>query len=309
MQKENTLVTVIVITYNSSKTVVETLNSIYNQTYHNIELIISDDCSIDNTITICEKWIQKNKDRFKKAMLITTPVNTGTSGNLNRAIHKTSGIWCKSIAADDRLLPDCIEKFMKHIAKNPKQRIIFAKVIGFGNIEAAQKWPFKNVKWLFDNLSARDMKFLICQTNFLPAPSVIIKTDVFKQIGGYDESIPLLEDWPFWVKAVFNGINLFFCNEFVAEYRFSNSSISQKENHISPIYLISSDKSVKYAHEHLSQINLFMRFYAWTRYLKNCGSPLGRVLYFFNIINPDFYVLKTVKRKLSFFKQHHQELE
>lgn len=55
---KNPLVSVIVITYNSSKYVLETLNSVAAQTYDNIELIISDDCSKDNTVEICRNWLK-----------------------------------------------------------------------------------------------------------------------------------------------------------------------------------------------------------------------------------------------------------
>lgn len=55
---KNPLVSVIVITYNSSKYVLETLNSVAAQTYDNIELIISDDCSVDNTVEICRNWLK-----------------------------------------------------------------------------------------------------------------------------------------------------------------------------------------------------------------------------------------------------------
>ena len=58
------LVSIIVITYNSSKYVLETLESAKAQTYENIELIISDDGSTDDTIKICKNWLEKNQDRF-----------------------------------------------------------------------------------------------------------------------------------------------------------------------------------------------------------------------------------------------------
>ena len=64
------LVSIIVITYNSAKYVLETLESAKNQTYQNIELIISDDCSIDNTVDICTRWLNENKDEIKIGNII-----------------------------------------------------------------------------------------------------------------------------------------------------------------------------------------------------------------------------------------------
>ena len=74
-------VTVSVITYNSAKYVAETLESIKNQSYPNLILQISDDCSTDNTIDICKSWINKNKDRFVKTKIIVSEYNTGVNGN------------------------------------------------------------------------------------------------------------------------------------------------------------------------------------------------------------------------------------
>jgi alpha-1,3-rhamnosyltransferase len=67
----NPLVSIVVITYNSSSYVIETLESIKAQTYQNIELIVSDDCSKDKTVDVCKKWIEKNKQRFVRTELIT----------------------------------------------------------------------------------------------------------------------------------------------------------------------------------------------------------------------------------------------
>ena len=86
--KDTPLVSIIVITYNSSKYVLETLESAYNQTYQNIELIISDDCSTDDTVEVCKKWVDEHKDRFVRSEIITTPVNTGIPVNCNRGLYK-----------------------------------------------------------------------------------------------------------------------------------------------------------------------------------------------------------------------------
>lgn len=297
---DNVLVTVIVPTYNSSRTVIETLDSVYNQTYQDIELIVTDDGSKDESVSICSEWLASHAGRFLRTKLIESHVNTGVSANNNRALKEVKGSWCKFIAADDRLLPRCIELFINYVTVHPDHRIVFAKVVGFGNMEAAKKWPFKNVKWLFDNLSFKEMKILLTQTNFLPAASTFIKKDVFDEIGFFDESIPLLEDWPFWIKAVFHDIQLHFYDEYVAEYRFSTSSVSQIENGMSPMYLESAIKSSAYARKHESKIGFLMSFYFWTLYHKN-RSFMGGFAHLFNVFNPDYYVFKRVKKKYRFF--------
>ena len=100
---KNTLVSIGIITYNSEKTILETLNSAYNQTYKNIELIISDDFSHDNTVNICKEWISEHSSRFVNCFVLTSTQNTGTSANCNRLINYCSGEYLKILAGDDIL--------------------------------------------------------------------------------------------------------------------------------------------------------------------------------------------------------------
>jgi len=97
----NPLVSVTVLTYNSSKYVIETLESIKAQTYENIELIISDDCSKDNSVKVCKKWLEKNKDRFVNSHLITSGFNRGIPKNKFRAVERSEGKYIAGCGADD----------------------------------------------------------------------------------------------------------------------------------------------------------------------------------------------------------------
>ena len=67
---EHPLVSVAVIAYNSEKYILETLDSVKEQTYDNIELVISDDCSTDNTVKICRHWASQNAQRFSNIQII-----------------------------------------------------------------------------------------------------------------------------------------------------------------------------------------------------------------------------------------------
>ncbi len=114
MKRKLPLVSVVIITYNSSEFIMECLDSIAVQTYDNIELIISDDCSTDNTIALCKTWLSKYQGRFVNTELLEITENTGITKNINRGCKLAKGEWIKPLAGDDLLLPICIEKNIGH---------------------------------------------------------------------------------------------------------------------------------------------------------------------------------------------------
>lgn len=288
MQNES-LVSALVCTYNSSRTVIETLESITSQTYKNIELVISDDDSKDVSVEICEKWVEKNKNRFVRTRIITHTPNTGTSANLNRAFSEAQGEWVKVIAADDKLLPNCISDYIDYVYDHPEASIVFSKVVGFGNMEAANKWPFKNVKRFFDAFSTKQFRIILSTSNFLPAASVFLKKKVWEDLEGYDESIPLLEDWPFWVNALKNGYCFDFLDKETVSYRFSELSVSQGQVGLSGRYLESNRRACIYACRSLSQLGFLYWYLYQTMRIVSCFKRKEMFLRALNIFNPAYY--------------------
>lgn len=223
------LISIAIIAYNSSQTIVETLDSAYNQTYPNIELIISDDSSRDNTVAVCQKWLSEYGDRFARVELITSPVNTGISPNVNRAFAATRTEWIKPIAGDDRLRPDCIEIFANYIEKNPSKKVLFAAVDFFSDDHAAH---FERVR---DNLTRAQRVFDMCVTakeqykylrfvdNFPIAPSTFISKEAWERVGWFDEDILMMDDYPMWMKLTKAGIELSLLPNVVCDYRLSTT--------------------------------------------------------------------------------------
>src|SRR5580704_6317104 len=97
------LVSVIALNHNQGKFLEETLDSVRNQTYKNIELIICDDCSTDDSTRKINKWIEQNN---YKAKLIFNEQNLGVVKSSNRAIKQANGYYACFIACDDIMLPD-----------------------------------------------------------------------------------------------------------------------------------------------------------------------------------------------------------
>ena len=106
---ESPLVSICIPTYNGDIYIKECLNSAINQTYENIEIIISDDNSQDNTMNICNTILSKTNIDYK---IITNNSSGGVADNWNNSIKYSSGQYIKMLFQDDYLYPDCIEKMI-----------------------------------------------------------------------------------------------------------------------------------------------------------------------------------------------------
>ena len=239
MKKEELpLVSVPVITYNSAKTVIETLESVKAQTYPNIELIISDDCSTDNTVELCCEWIEKNNARFARTELITVEKNTGVSANNNRVEAACLGEWVKGIAGDDIMLPNCIQDCMDYVNTHPDTVYLFGRQDAFGaDAEYCEKIN-KNFDYSFFSLSKEEqLHYLIFKGNCVPATTVFYNRKKAKEIGiTNDERIPLLEDWPKWINLLRAGVKLHFVDKVLVKYRIGGISTNTNSMYLSRNY-------------------------------------------------------------------------
>ena len=220
------LVSVPVITYNSSKYVIETLESIKSQTYQNLELIVSDDCSTDNTVELCRNWIEKNKDRFVRTELLTVGENTGISANCNRAESACNGEWIKMIAGDDLLVPKCVDICIEYVTGHLDVIYLFGRRNAFGSDSDTCKHINESFDYSFFNLTIEDqLHRLIYDANCVPAVTAFYNVKRLEKIGvRYDERIPLLEDWPRWINLLKAGVKFHFVNDVVVDYRIGGIS-------------------------------------------------------------------------------------
>jgi alpha-1,3-rhamnosyltransferase len=225
MALNNSLVSVIVVTYNSSQFVIETLNSIASQTCGELELIITDDCSKDNTIELCEDWLFANKQRFVYCQIIQVPQNTGIAANCNRGLNAASGHWIKYCAGDDALMPRCIEKNMQFIGENKDVRVLFsyARIYSetFDEKNFLRKIPGKTPTHLINQeITAQSQyRLLLMSDRITFTPSSFIHRQSQLDVGGFNESVKLQEDYPMWLALTRSGIKLYFMEEETVKYR------------------------------------------------------------------------------------------
>ena len=230
------LVSVVIITYNSAKYVLETLESAKDQTYQHIELIISDDCSTDDTVEICNTWLLKNKERFSTTKVIIVKENKGISANCNRGILHATADWIKFMAGDDILLPNCIEDNMQFVAKHPDVKVLFSQIYKFSGMfdlsKNHQKYPVNLPLNLMDpSFTANDQyKRLLLSDRITYTPSYFFNKAAIGSVGGYDEKLRLLEDYPMWLKLTKAGIQLYFMEKVTVAYRQHEEALNNMLN-------------------------------------------------------------------------------
>lgn len=224
--KQQKLVSIVLITYNSEQYVAETLESIALQTYENIELIISDDFSIDNTVAICQRFLENNKDKFHNTHLITVSSNTGIPANCNRGIAMCNGEWIKLIAGDDVFYKDAIENFVLNVEKK-NSLVVQTNTVSYQNDFQEENtkgiWkPSKRFSF-FEQTAISQYKMLMYRT-FLHAPGVFFAKELFLELQ-FDIDFPKIEDYPFWILITVNGIKIDYLDINTVKYRIHENSV------------------------------------------------------------------------------------
>jgi len=232
------LVSIIVITYNSSKYVLETLESAKAQTYQYIELIVSDDCSTDNTVEICRQWIEKNKERFVRAEIITVIENTGIPANCNRGVKASKGEWLKLIAGDDLLYPKIIDEYNNILGTLNNQTFICSNydLINenseiIGNIDLSKTNYFNKCK-----TPNQQFRISLRISGTVPPLTAFYSREMYNHVSGFDEDYKLLEDYPFFLKLNKMGYYAFLLNKSLASYRKTSSSVTSKDRVLGKIF-------------------------------------------------------------------------
>ena len=123
--KERTKISVAVITYNQQETIRQTLDSILAQKGDfDLELVIGEDCSTDNTLSICKEYADRYSDQVK---LLSGPQNLGITANYFRVLQACSGEYIGDIAGDDYYCDDhALEKQMLYLQSHPEVGVMGA---------------------------------------------------------------------------------------------------------------------------------------------------------------------------------------
>ena len=228
VKESSPLVSIVVISYNSSKYILELLDSVNSQSYKNIELIISDDASKDDTLEKVSLWVDLNKKRFQRVSILESKKNLGICRNINRGVKEASGDWIKPIAGDDVLLNDCIAANLAYALDNSVE-ILFSKP----DLIYENDIPDFYIKQLFRRyhesvslflLPAKKQFLHLLHTVFVCPPTLFISRMLLERMDYFNDDIKFSEDLPFYLKITHNNIKLNLLNQKTVKYRLHSKS-------------------------------------------------------------------------------------
>ncbi len=206
-------ISVIIPVFNREKKISRAINSVLDQTYKPLEIIVVDDGSIDKTANILRSYSGKIKVIHQK--------NSGVSAARNNGIKNSSGEWISLLDSDDEWLPNKLQLEVDYINKNPNIKILQTEEIWIRN--GKQINPKKYHKKKAGDIFKKSLE--LC----LVSPSaVIFKRSLFDEIGDFDEKLPVCEDYDYWLRTSLKyPVGL--VNEFgIKKYGGHSDQLSQK---------------------------------------------------------------------------------
>ena len=218
------LITVRIPAYNHEQYVCDALDSVKLQEYANIEIVIIDDGSTDDTAAKISEWIENNGGDIR--VDFRSRKNSGISATINELIDMSNGEFLVGLASDDMLLPGSIEKRYEYLSKNPHKMAVFgdSTVInaegkqildsGIAGLHGGDKKKYE---------TDRGLKQQIIQ-NWSTTGSCIMMRRSLHDRFKYDEGLAV-EDRDFYLKMVSEGV-LGFIDYPVSAYRQHDSNAS-----------------------------------------------------------------------------------
>lgn len=216
----NILVSVVIPTFNRANRIIKTIESVLNQTYNNLEIIIIDDNSTDNTYEVIQPYLSENIRYYKNE------INVGGSKSRNIGVTHCRGDLVAFLDSDDEWLSKKIELQVNKFISNNDIDMIYTKYY-LVNENNNKKLIFKESEELDNELLS-----ILCK-NFIGTTSTIcIKKNVFNKIKGFDEQLPSCQDWDLYIRVLSNGYNVAMIDTPCLNYYYHNNSITGNINNV-----------------------------------------------------------------------------
>lgn len=205
------LISIIIPVYNAEKYLREAIDSALQQTYKECEVIVVDDGSTDNTPKILLE--------YRSQIQIISQSNQGSAAACNAGVKAAKGEWISFLDADDVWLPEKLARQMEDCGSNAishTDSICFGDALTNEILRSSFEIPY----------SGKVLEHLLIR-NFITKSTVLMRRQIFQELGGFDVSYISVEDWPFFLK-VCAAHELGYLPDAVVRYRVHKKSKSMQ---------------------------------------------------------------------------------
>ncbi|GFI46430.1 UDP-Glc:alpha-D-GlcNAc-diphosphoundecaprenol beta-1,3-glucosyltransferase WfgD [Lachnospiraceae bacterium] len=185
------LVTVVIPSYNREGTILRALNSVLEQTYTNIEVIVVDDCSTDGTVNAVEGC----KD--SRVQLLCLPFNHGANYARNRGIEKAKGEFIAFQDSDDEWMEDKLDKQISYMLEQNINASFCPYILYQG-----QKCQIVPSDYQSKDFQDVNIVHRLKKNSVVGTPTLVIKKEIVSQIGMFDEQMKRLQEYEFVIRLV-----------------------------------------------------------------------------------------------------------
>ena len=208
-----TMISVIIPTYNRAHLLPRALDSILSQSCYPNEIIVVDDGSNDDTSALMTSVYPE--------IVFIQQSNTGVSCTRNVGIKRASGDWIAFLDSDDEWFPEKLEVQMNALYKNPELKICHTNEIWIRNGKRVnpKKKHEKFGGWIFQKCLP-----LCC----ISPSSVIIHKSIFDEVGLFDDSLLVCEDYDLWLRITARNPVLYIEKPLLRKYGGHNDQLSRK---------------------------------------------------------------------------------
>lgn len=219
------LQSVLIPVYNHSSYVLECLDSVATQTYTNLELIIIDDGSTDDSAEVVKAFLHNNQQRFARVEFRSRP-NKGVSPTLNEGLQLCRGDWVHILASDDSWMPDKVmQQWRAYLSCQEESVALIVADVDCVD-DSGQVIVAGRESCLAPGVNTEAYRILL-QANAINAPTAVIRRTALCSIGGFDESLAM-EDWDCWLR-ISAGHSILRVPKALARYRYHGQN-SHKKN-------------------------------------------------------------------------------
>ena len=209
---EHNLISVVIPNYNRENLIVEALESVKAQDYRPIELIVVDDGSTDNSVTVVKDWIKNNESKNFYGLLIEQE-NKGGNVARNTGISYASAEYIAFLDSDDLWKPGKLSKQLDVLINEVSAGAVYC---GLEHVEAqtAKLISTSNRTYAQGNILSQ----ILISDITAPTSCYMVKSKVFKKVGSFDEELQARQDWDMWIRIA-SKYNIFAIEENLVSYR------------------------------------------------------------------------------------------